>query len=243
MPRTLGLTLSVLLLGAVTIAVTMIGIEAWQAARRYLEHRATSASWVVASEPGLLDYEADGLRAQGRFTRELKKLNNDTELLGKRLRKHTRRMARLEGKSGRKRQRAANRSAKSINKSAIFIEKRLALLKALVGDIDRNYSGFIRSIVSEPEIQAAIDLRDTLDTGHEVTMEARSSVAAYRVSVEEIEALNPSRTVRIASGRLARGLKGIEAVFRAHERVLSGLVRDLDRKVEEWRPQSRSGAA
>jgi hypothetical protein len=74
-------------------------------------------------------------------------------------------------------------------------------------------------------------------------MEARSSVAAYRVSVEEIEALNPSRTVRIASGRLARGLKGIEAVFRAHERVLSGLVRDLDRKVEEWRPQSRSGAA
>jgi hypothetical protein len=120
----------------------MIGIEAWQAARRYLEHRATSASWVVASEPGLLDYEADGLRAQGRFTRELKKLNNDTELLGKRLRKHTRRMARLEGKSGRKRQRAANRSAKSI--------------KALVGESNaRRFSMKIALLLTSTGTTAA----------------------------------------------------------------------------------------
>lgn len=243
MPKPLGIVLGVLLLGVAAFALCMISVEVWRAIRRYLEHRATSASWVASTDPGLLDYEADGLRAQKRFTRELNKLNEGTESLGKKLDRHAKRVTRLQGKSAKRRQRAANRSAKSINKSAAFIEKRLALFKALVKDIERNYRGFVGAVTIETqdEYDAGAELRDTVASGAVTTAETLASIKGYRVAVEETEALNLSRTIRIATGRLAEGLKGIEAVFKSHERASAGLVRELDRKLDEWlRHQSGS---
>src|ERR671923_75706 len=188
-------------------------------------------------EPGLADYEADGVRAQERFTSELEKMNDDTESLGKKLDRHAKRMERLKGKSAKKRQRAANRSAKRMNRSAVYIEKRLALLKALVKDIERNYRGLIMAgtIETDDDFQAGFELRNVLDTGRATTEGTLASVAEYRASVEETEALNLSRTVRSASGRLAKALRGIEATFKAHKKASAGLVRDLDKSLDEWR--------
>lgn len=243
-PKALALTLIVVLLGVIAGALSMIAIELWRFFRRFLEHRATSASWVASDAPGLLDYEADGVRAMGRFSKELNKLNDDTHSLGEKLDKHTRRLARLQAKSAKRRQRGANRSAKSINRSAAFIEKRVALLKALVKDIERNYRGLITAaeIESEADYEDALELRNILDTGSAITAETLTSVAGYRVSVEETEALNLSRTVRIASGRLAKALKGVEATFKAHERASAALVRDMEKKLDEWRRRSQGTA-
>jgi hypothetical protein len=237
MPKPLALTLGVLLLAAVAIAVSMIVVEIWRVVQGVLEHRATSASWVASTDPGLADYEADGIRAQKRFTRELNKLNRGTESLGRRLNRDAKRMTRLQGKSAKRRQRAANRSARRIHKSAVFIEKRLALLKALVKDIERNYRGFITAVEfqTEADYDAAMEFRDTVASGGAITAETLTSITGYRVAVEETEALNLSRTVRIASGRLAKGLRGIEGVFKAHERASASLVRDLDRKLDDRR--------
>jgi hypothetical protein len=236
-PKPLALTLIVLLLGVIAGAVSMAIIELGRVARRYLEHRATSPSWVASDPPGLLDYEADGVRAQKRFTRELNKLNDDTVRLGKRLERHGRRMTRLQGKSARTKQRAANRSAKRINRSAAYIEKRLALLKALIKDIERTYHGLITAgeIKTDGDFEAVLELRNTLNSGSTTTAETLVSVQEYRVAVQEIEAMNLARTVRVASGRLATALRGIEATFKTHEKASAGLVRDLDRKLEEWR--------
>ena len=142
----------------------MIALEIWRVARRFLEHRATSPSWVASDAPGLLDYEADGLRPQQRLARELNKLNDDTQSLGRKLDRHARRMTRLQGKSAKRRQRGANRSAQSINRSATYFEKRLALLKALVKDIERNYLGLITAteIESDAVDQTVLELRTTL---------------------------------------------------------------------------------
>ena len=236
-PTALALTLIVLLLGLIAVAVAMIAVEISRVARRYLEHRATSPSWVSSDAPGLLDYEADGIRAMKRFTRELDKMGDDTEALGKKLQKHTKRITRLQGKSAKRRQRSANRSAISINKSAVYIEKRVALLKALIKDIERNYRGLILAVEVEREddLQDAIALRDTLAANRSTTAETLGNIAAYRQTVEENEALNLSRTVRIASGRLAKGLRDIEAIFKNYEKLARNLVRELDSKIEAGR--------
>jgi hypothetical protein len=242
-PKPLALALIVVLLAVIAGAVSMIAFEIWRAGRRFLEHRATSPSWVASEAPGLLDYEADGLRAIERFSRELNKIAEDTVSLGKRLDRHTRRIVRLQGKSAKRRQRAANRSAKSINKSAIYIEKRVALLRALVKDIDRNYSGLIASqeIETEADFETAVGFRNILDTGRTATTEALASVTEYRVSTQETEALNLSRTVRNASKRLAKALIGMETIFKNYEKSSAGLVRDFDRKLEEWRRRASRG--
>lgn len=172
-----------------------------------------------------------------RFTRELNKMSDDTQSLGSKLEKHTRRHVRLQGKSGKVRQRGANRSAKSINKSAVYIEKRVALLKALVKDMERNYRGVIATadIESEDGIQQALDLQRILNENREVTVETLASVVGYRVSVEEGEAMNLSRSLRIAQGRLAKGLRAVEAIFKNYEKVSAGLVRELEDKVSAGR--------
>jgi hypothetical protein len=240
MPQPLAVLLIALLLGVIAVAVSMIVIEIYRVVSQFLEHRATSTSWVASDSPGLLDYEADGIRAMDRFTDELNKMNRDTESLGKSLDKHTKRIVRLRGKSAKRRQRGANRSANSINKSAVYIEKRLALLKALVKDIERNYRGLFGAvdIASDDDMVGALALRDILDTGRATTAETLAAVRGYRVSVEETEALNLSRTVRIASGRLAKGLRGIETIFTTYEKAAAGIVRDFDRKIEQSRGRS-----
>src|ERR671922_540183 len=237
MPKPVALAMLVILAAVIAVGVSMIVTEAVRWIKQVLEHRATSPSWVASDAPGLADYEADGVRAQERFTSELEKMNDDTESLGKKLDRHAKRMERLKGKSAKKRQRAANRSARRMNRSAVYIEKRLALLKALVKDIERNYRGLIMAgtIETDDDFQAVLELRNVLDTGRATTEGTLASVAEYRASVEETEALNLSRTVRSASGRLAKALRGIEATFKAHKKASAGLVRDLDKSLDEWR--------
>lgn len=240
MAKPLAIGLGVLLLGAVAFAVSMIGIEVWRVVRRFFEHRATSPTWVASDPPGLLDYEADALRAQNRFVKELNKLNRDTEALGRKLEKHSRTMPRLQQKSGRRKQRGANRSAKDINVSAVYIEKRVDLLKRVVKEIERNYQGWITHVVeikSEADHEALGELRSTINSGVTTTAETLVSITEYRLVVENIEAMNLSRSVRKASERLAKALGDIETIFRAHEKASAGLVREVDQKLAAWKPQ------
>jgi predicted PurR-regulated permease PerM len=97
MPRLLAIVLIVLLSVMVAIAVSAIVYEVVRTVRRFLKHRATTPSWVSTERPGLLDYEADGIRAGERFTKELTKLSRDTEGLGAKLERHTEAFERSKG--------------------------------------------------------------------------------------------------------------------------------------------------
>jgi hypothetical protein len=235
MPRLLAVILIVLLIVMIAIALSVIVYEVVGAVRGFLEHRATSSSWVSSERPGLLDYEADGIRASERFTKELIRLNRDTETLGKKLQRHTKAFERSKGKSAKTRQRRANRSAKDIDRSAVFIEKRSDLLQALVKDIVRNAEGLIAAsnFETEADLSAAKEFRETLNQTHQVTTETLGSVVEYRESVTGIERDNLSRTVRIASGRLAGSLDGVVKMMRKHNSGSLKLVHSLDRKIAE----------
>lgn len=232
MPRLLALVLIACMLALLTAAVSMILFEVVRACRRFLEHRATSASWVEDEPPGLLDYEADGLRAMKRFTRELGRLGEDTQRLGKKMDK---RRVRLEKqpRSARARQGHANRTGKDILKSAVFIQKRLGLFRALVKDINRNYKGLLENLPvgTEEDIQAARILRDALDGGRQATSETLDSTKEYRESVRGLEAQNPSRMVRLASNKLGKSLDGIILTLKDYEKSAAGLVRDFDKRL------------
>jgi hypothetical protein len=232
-PGPLALALIVFLLAVIAVAVLMISVEVARAIHRFFEYRATSASWVSSEAPGLLDYEADGIRAGNRFTKELYKLNDDTETLGKRLARHSKRMERSAGKSARKRQRLANRSAKAMNRSAEFIEKRLELLEALVKDVRRNTEGLIgaQDLETDGEIAAAAELSGTLKEGHQTTVETGESVAGYRDTVRDIERQNLARTVRLASHRLGDALDGMVKVLRRQESGSLHNAKALDQKI------------
>src|SRR5439155_7676903 len=140
-----------------------------------------------------------GVQAGEWFTEQLVGLGHDTETLGKKLNRHTKRMERLANKSGKAKQKRANKSAKDTNKSAIYIEKRLALLDAIVDDIYRNTRGLISiaDLNTGEETLAAQTLRDTLKESREATSGALASTSQYRDTVRDIEAQNLSRTIRI----------------------------------------------
>jgi hypothetical protein len=235
MPKSLALALIALLILLIAVALSVIVYETVRAVRRFLEHRATSPSWVSTEKPGLLDYEADGIRASERFTKELNKLTRDTAKLGTRLERHSKAIERSAGKSAKKRQRRANRSAKAIDKSAVFIEKRVDLLHELVKDIARNAEGLIGALELETDddLTAAKEFRDTLDETHQTTTQTVGNVDEYRQTVRALEQQNPSRSVRIASGRLANSLEGVLKMMRRHESSSRKLVSSLDSKIGE----------
>jgi hypothetical protein len=236
MPKALAHALIVLLVAMIAAGFSVIVYEAVRALRRYREHRKTTASWVASEAPGLLDYEADGIRAGNRFTEELEGLNNDTTRLGKKLARHAKRMEKSAGKSAQKKQRLANRSARAIGKSADYLEKRLELLDAIVKDIKRNTEGVIASMAleSDEEIAAAKELSEVLKLSHRTTVETVESVSGYAETVRDIEQQNLSRTVRIASRRLGAALEGIARTLERFAR--SGMLSSaqaLDRRIAE----------
>jgi hypothetical protein len=235
MPRAVAIVVIVLLALLSAAAISALVYEVVRSVRSYLEHRATTSSWVSSERPGLLDYEADFIRANERFTKELTKLNRGTQRLGARLQRHTETFARSQGASGKTKQRRANRAAKDIDKSAVFIEKRLDLFEVLVKDIARNAEGLIASsdLQNTDDIDAARLFRDTLEGGEEATAQTLPSVSEYRASVKETEDLNLSRTIRIASGRLVRSLQGVEKVLKKYRAEAQKLVHSLDRRIAE----------
>ena len=234
MPTLIAVAFIVILLIMIVVALGVILFEVVKEVRRFLEHRATSASWVSKEEPGLLDYEADGLRAMERFTQELAGLGEDTRKLGQSLQKHTQRIGDPSLlRKPKLRQKRANQAAKSIDRSAVYIEKRVALLQALVKDISRNFTGIIKTanIETEEDKQASQALIDTLDTNGEIVAGTIEKVAEYRDTVRSLHQQNPSRTVRIATKRLAEALEDTVKVLRNHRQDSNQLGGQLARRL------------
>jgi len=215
MPTPLGETLVVILLIMMIVAPVIVFYEFGRRGFQILEARATSAAWVSAEEPGLLDYEADGMRASERFVKELAKLAKDTRKLGESLPRHTERIL-AAAKNPRLKQKRANQSAKSIDRSAMFIEKRASLLQALVKDIFRNFNGLVTtsSLETEEDKSAAVGLTAILEGNRSAVEEAIISTSGYRDSVRNVEKQNLSRTVRIATKRLGDGLDDTLKILR-----------------------------
>jgi hypothetical protein len=233
-PKLLALVLFAVLGLVIVGAVLAVVYEIVRAVRRFLEHRATTASWVSAEAPGFLDFEPDGMRAMDRFTREMNKLSGDTKDLGEKADSHTKRMERSMQSSGKRKQRLANRAAKDIDRSAVYIEKRAALLSALVHDIFRNFQGFVEMTTpsSEEEFRVAEELRSVVDETRKVTVQSIESTEGYRDSVRVLEKQNPTRNVRIAAKRLAEALSDVVVILGQYEKRSSALASDLDRKLD-----------
>jgi hypothetical protein len=219
-PTPIAIALIVILSAMIVTALGMIVVELVKEGLRIREHHATSASWVSSEEPGLLDYEADGLRASNRLTKELAGVGKDTQKLGRNLARHTKLMQDpgLRFKAILK-QKRGNQAAKSIDRSAIYIEKRAALLEALVKDVFRNYTGMVTTAPMEtPEDRTSAEtflatlrsLRDTVTTTIDQT-------AGYRDTVRNIERQNLGRSVRISSRRLGDALDSTVKIMRGYK--------------------------
>jgi hypothetical protein len=235
MPAPLAIFLAVVLFGMIFVTVAMIGIEALKAARSLLEARETSAAAIAKEHPGFLDYEADGLRATNRFTKELNKLSRDTERIGKKLETHSARLgfAAQASVDAFAKQKLANRSAKDINKSAAFIEKRLTLFQKLVMEIERNYTGLVRLLPLETEAAKAeaLTFRDTLTSNVSAANDSLGGLVTYRDSVRSLADQNSARTVRIATERLANALEGYVKTQRKFIANTKRISADLDAKL------------
>ncbi len=236
-PEPLATFLLVTLLLMLLTALGMIGLEVVNAVRQFFEHRATSASWVSSEAPGLLDYEADGERASKRFGKEMKQLSSDTQGLANTLAKHSARVRDLS-KPGKKvkgtdKQKRANAAAKSIDRSAVYIEKRAKLFEALVKEIVRNYDGLITAVSLDTEEHkvAAPSLRDALQSNENATLGAITGLSGYRDSVRTVHQKNLSRTITIASKRLRDGLDSILKTLQQFQQGSRHMRANLDKKL------------
>jgi predicted component of type VI protein secretion system len=234
-PAPLAVALLVLLMAMLVVAVGMILYELIKAANQYLDARATSAAWVSSEAPGLLDYEADGIRANKRFTAELRKLGKDTERLGQQLRKHSKRLVDAKAQKAAKKQRRANQAARAIDKSAVFIEKRSDLLRKLVTEIHRNYQGLIgaSNVETEEDRTFAEMLVTSLASNRQATSGAIESQTTYLNSVRSLEKQNPSRTVRIASKRLGDSLDEVMRILRQFSNNARRQGDELQKKINQ----------
>lgn len=243
-PKLLALGLIGLMLLIIGIAALVVILDLVRNVRAFLERRSTSALWVLSEPPGLLDYEADSLRAQNDLNRMFTKLAKDTAKMGKAMLRGSARLERAKNKSGRVKQRRANRTAKHINRSADFIEKRLAALKKLVKELERNYPGLIASLPLETpmDLEAAKAWRNAIEDGRAASLVTLGQIDEYRQTVEAFEALNPSRSLRIASDRLGKALRGIVNTVRSFERTTAGVVREFDRRIGPAKASSSKAA-
>jgi len=238
MPRLLAAVLIAAMLTVAGIAFLSIIWEAVQEVRLLLERRETSAGWIIEADPGLFDFEADGLRAMEEFTEELEKLSKDTQRIGKKLPRHSQLMERstAPGVNGKMRQNLANRAAKDIRHSATFIKKRLDLLTVLNTEIGRNLVPWVRlmTIETDEDAEAAQLMREMGDSGARVTDDVIASLRGYRASVKGIEEQNASRSLRIAARELGESLDGIERVLRKRLADSRRLNDELERKLSLW---------
>lgn len=237
MSTPLAVIFVVILLLMVLVAIGMILFELFSAGRQFLERRATSASWLSREAPGLLDYEADWERANKRFLKELNRLGSDSKKVGKTLAMETKRTQALvkSGKplKGTKKQKSGNRAAKSIDRSAIYVEKRTELFEALVKEITRNQDGIITalSLHTEEHKAAAQAFVPALQSSEGATSGAVAAITEYRNSVRSLGQQNFSRTIRIASKRLGDGLDSMLKVFQQFQNSSHRLRTNLENKL------------
>jgi hypothetical protein len=203
MPRLLAALLIASMLAVAGVALLSIVWEAVKEARVWRERRETSRDWIAAEPPGLLDYLPDMNRASKKFVRQMDRLNRDTERVGKR----TTRDARIiswASRLGRPRaaQLSANRSAKGILRSAVFIEKRSNHLRKTVDEFARAQEGPSDSSCRSYE------RRRTRCTGRHprdlasrtaTTAAAIKSVGGYRDTVRKFSQQNYSRTLKASN--------------------------------------------
>jgi hypothetical protein len=234
-PRLLAIVLLAVLGLVLAGALGMVVYESVRALRMFLEHRSVSAGWISSEPPGLLDYEADNLRAQKALNRFFNKLAKDTTRVGKKTTRGTKSLVRAKDKRGRVKQRRANRTAKHLTRSAVFIERRLTALKKLTKEIERNHQGLIANLplATEEEVKLVMNWRNNVEGGRTASAEAAVGIDTYRRAVEDFEAMNASRTLRIASDRLGNALRGMVRALKDFETVSAGLVREFDQRLAQ----------
>ena len=199
MPAPLAVAFIVLIVLLVVVAVGVILYDVGKAVRRLWQQRSVSATWVSAEEPGLLDFEADFAQGTNRLISELNKLSKDTERLGRLLPKHQKRIQNAHVLSSPyKKQKRANRAAKDIGRSAVFISRRRELLDVLVNEVHRNGKGILSaaSLDQKEYVEAGRSLQKALEENVDVTKTTIASLSAYRDAAKGLVDRNISRTMR-----------------------------------------------
>jgi hypothetical protein len=224
MPRVLAAIIIYSLLAVSAIAVLSIVWECVKEFRVWRERRETSTAWIDAEPPGHLDFIPDMQRASKKFIEQLNELNTDTARVGRKMRRHTRVSPLMRFASSRMRQRWANSAARSVTRSAVFIEKRQDHLRATVGELKRVTEAQVASAAPETEADRAalLEFRRVIVSRNVSTLEAVASVEGYRDVALGLSEQNLSRTLRVSNKRLSEALDGII-------RTLRGFVRDGER--------------
>lgn len=232
MPRLLAEVLIGVLLAVAAVAILSIVSESMKEAMRWRERRETSTAWIAEEPPGLLDYVPDMSRANKKFVRQMSRLSRDTNRVGNKMRRQSRwlKVARLFGP--RAAQLWANHTARSVLRSATFIEKRTAHLDATVAEFARAQEGLLQTLdapATDEDRVALATAREAIAGRSATTRAAIESTVGYRVEVAGFANQNFSRTLRVSNNRLAEQLDALTAVLRGSLKDSERLERLLDR--------------
>lgn len=217
MPRLLAAVLIAALLAVAGVAILSIVWEGVKEVRRWREERETSTAWIAAEPPGLVDYGPDMNRANKKFLRQMAKLTRDTKRVGVRMGRHAKLAKVAQFFGPRAAQIWANHAAKGILGSAAFIEKRTGHLRATIAESTRAQEGHLVSLpapANDEERVALGTLRESFVERSTSTAQAIASVEAYRNVVRIAADENLSRTLRVASNKLADQLDAMSQVLR-----------------------------
>ncbi len=236
MPDFLAIILLVILLTMLFIAILVILFESGKGVRKYCENRSISAGWISTEPPGILDCQVDGVRARDRFSKETKKLFERIECLSKIAEKHEHILKELDKQSknidSKSKQQKANKIAKNLNNTAIYIQKRVNLFHDLVRDIIRNYDVMTKTWdVNDLETQEnAQKIMFGFEHFSKAAESAVNALDSYKNAINIYIALNLTRNIRENGKRLVAALDDLIDVFEDFQNKCNNLNDQLQSK-------------
>ena len=216
MPTPLVVLLLVILYGLLALFLGAVGQAAIKAVKQVAERRATSLTGVSTEIPGLLDCEVNGKRAVDRLLKEIGRWQCDLSRLAKRAEMHSKQMNDLPKITKAKtRLQRANRVAKQIDHSAVYVEKRMGLFQILTKEIIQNYEVMIGTldVTKTTDGRTARVLVFAFESFDTAGTAAITGITHLKQGAISFEQSNLTRMVREAGKRLDHSLDGMLSCF------------------------------
>ncbi|MBI2853060.1 MAG: hypothetical protein HYX84_08205 [Chloroflexi bacterium] len=217
MPTALAVSLLVILFGLLALSIGTVCLAAIKAIKQIAEHGATSATWVSAGVPGVLDCKVDGKRALDRLLKELRRWQIDIQTLATQTQaqEHVLFQATRKDINPKALRGIVNWLGKQTNRSAIYVEKRKCLFETLTGEVVRNYEVMATTLkmTDEKDRASTENLIYGFDNLDRAGTDLINGVKSYRNGVELLEQSNLTKMIREASKRLEVSLDSMVTCF------------------------------
>lgn len=191
----------------------------------------------VEEEKGVLDFVVEGEEAAGKINEIFLEIAKETEVIGNKMKDHTKRIQTLTANPGPGTSAQAHKLVSSAAMGMIQysenIERNLPILDRNTDVLIESSSSYVNWIKpnSEKDREQFATFRQSIDRLSKVTKEVLEGARSYRNVVASFRSINIAREINRASRRLTQALDGIISVMEKVEAFCVKTLSLIDEKI------------